>query len=212
MRMRRRDRSFHVDEAEIRAVKHIAYVAEQRAPTRGVGRVCSGSSSSGGAHRLVRDHIPGHGKADLSEFVRIGDDDGCGPAGVRGGQQACAECDCREEQSAARQTPMFAENENQARGQFRASPRCFDRAVHRLRQNGSPVSLGASRIQCLLFVLQPFCAAHPHVKEDQREGGPIMAGSRATARGMKDQRGFQSVNRMPAYADQACCPTPWAAA
>ncbi len=67
MRVLRSHRSFKIHKAEVGLLKDIAHIAEERAPAV---RAVSGSRSCG-ADGFMRNHVSGHGKADLRQLVRI---------------------------------------------------------------------------------------------------------------------------------------------
>ena len=56
-----------IHKAEVRPFEDVGNLGEERAPAH---RARSGGRG-GGAHRLMRNHVAGHGKADLRQFVRI---------------------------------------------------------------------------------------------------------------------------------------------
>jgi len=83
MRMSRGHGCLQVHKAEVGLIEDVAHIAEQRAPSP-----CAVTGGSrGSTHRFMRNHIPGHGKADLCKLMRIRNDHGSKPAPVRPSQE-----------------------------------------------------------------------------------------------------------------------------
>ena len=93
-----------------------------------------GSGSCGGAHRLVRNHVSGHGKADLRQLVRIWGHGGGQPARVSPCQPTRRCRQCCNQRSGRRQAPLPAQFEVQQPCKSCSKPQTLDRSIHRQAQ------------------------------------------------------------------------------
>ena len=74
MRVRRRHRRLQVHKPEVRALKHVRHIAEERRPPL-FALTCRGRSLP---DSLMWDHVSRHRNAHPRQIVRVGSDDGCG--------------------------------------------------------------------------------------------------------------------------------------
>ena len=73
VRVRRSHRSFQVHEAEVGLLKDVAHVARRARPSPGA--VVSPAAAAAARTGSCGNHVAGHGKAYLGQFVGIGNDD-----------------------------------------------------------------------------------------------------------------------------------------
>ena len=105
MRVFRRNRRFKVHKPEVCSLKHVRHIAEQRRPPRLAIARCR----SRRPHRLMRNHIPRHGKDYLRQVVRIRSSHrGCAVAGSQNGKQCGA--DGKTDADHGKRPPMLAQN------------------------------------------------------------------------------------------------------